>query len=731
MPKSAVNESQGVAIIGVACRFPEADSPDAFWRNLLEGRCSIGEIPATRWNWRDHWGDPQREENKSNSKWGSFLADVDKFDASFFGISRTEAQHMDPQQRVMLELCWACFEDACVVPRRLSGTRVGVYVGVFNHDYKELLEQGARNIYAHHATGSAAAVVANRISHAFDLRGPSFVVDTACSSSLYALHQAVQAVARGEVEQALAGGINLLLTPTRHISFSKTGMLSPTGRCHSFDEKADGYVRGEGAAVVLLKPLARAREDGDRIYGIVRGSSVNHGGKSRTLTYPSFDAQAQVIHDAWASANLGASDVDYVEAHGTGTPKGDPIEWRGLVSAYQQLSTQSEQARRCPVGTLKSNVGHLEAAAGIAGVVKVLWALQHGQLPGIAGFSRANPKLPLEDAPFYPLASHEPWPSQVGPRGERVPRRAGVSSFGFGGTNAHVVIEEFLCEAPTEPSQARSPSEHVVLLSARNEDRLREQVKNLHRSCSLDPAPRLEELCYTLQVGREAMNHRLAMVVRDLDDLRRALQGYLDGEQPELAAVWHADVKKSRSLLQDLLSGEESALSVDALIADKDWGKLAQLWPAGLDVDWRLLYDFERPKTMRLPGYPFARERHWFDDEAVELELAPARTMQRLLARDPASPRLFHAALTRSQPFLADHHILGEPTLPAVVYLELALAAALAERTGSRFPAGAELNDVVWTAPIRPPFSPAGLRRGQDKIAEVEICCIGRAGWRL
>ncbi|WP_315823373.1 polyketide synthase [Paraflavitalea speifideaquila] len=391
-----------IAVIGMSCRFPGASNYEEFWENLKAGRSGIEEVLANRWNWRDYWGDPATEKNKSNSKWGGFLEGVANFDIDFFGLSAREVERMDPQQRLMLELTWACLEDAGIRPTTVSGEQVGVFLGVFNFDYKELQERGGQlSIEAHHSTGTASAIIANRVSYYYNFKGPSVPLDTACSSSLSAIHAALQSLQLGECKMALAGGINLLLTPTRHISFSKTGMLSPTGSCKTFDDGADGYVRGEGAGLILLKPLEQALADKDPIYGIIKGSAVNHGGKTYSLTYPNPDAQRDVIIAAQQMAGVTPDTIGYIEAHGTGTPKGDPIEFKGLVNAFQGLGQEMSLTNNyCALGSVKTNIGHLEAAAGIAGVIKVLLSMQHRQLPGLLHFQQLNHRISLAGTPF-------------------------------------------------------------------------------------------------------------------------------------------------------------------------------------------------------------------------------------------------------------------------------------------------------------------------------------------
>jgi acyl transferase domain-containing protein len=441
---------------------------------------------------------------------------------------------MDPQQRIMLELSWSCFEDAGISPSRIAGEKIGVYVGVFNFDYKELLEKETRTIETYHSIGTAPAVIANRISHYFHLKGPSFAIDTACSSSLYAVHSAIQSLQGGECSMALAGGISLLLTPTRHISFSKTGMLSPTGSCKTFDETADGYVRSEGAGLILLKPLIKALEDGDTIYGVLKGSAVNHSGKTHTLTYPNPEAQAEVIIDALKRAEITPDSISYIEAHGTGTPKGDPIEFQGLRMAFQCCGSQGGREHRtnyCGVGSVKTNIGHLESAAGIAGVIKVLLSMKNQQMPGLQDFKQLNHRIAIQDSPFYIVDHLREWKPLKGENDQNIPRRAGVSSFGFGGTNAHVVLEE----APgiTGPVSKKLPY-YVICLSAKTEEALKQREQDLalwlHREGRKN---KLIDISATLLSGREHFGTRASYVVRDVQELQDKINEVLKNGQAE------------------------------------------------------------------------------------------------------------------------------------------------------------------------------------------------------
>lgn len=439
------NMDGDIAVIGIDCRFPGAFDAAQFWDNLAGGVNSIREIPPGRFDWRRYFGDP-REPNKTNSKWGGFIEDVDKFDSDFFHVSPTEAQLMDPQQRLMLELCWGCLEDAGYLPGSLAGSDTGVFVGVAGLDYRELLEARLPSVEAHRSTGNYLSLVANRVSYFLDLRGPSIPYDTACSSALYALHYAAQSVSRGETGMALVAGINVILTPSTFISFSKTGMLSPTGQCRTFDAGADGYVRGEGGGVILIKSLNKAIADGDHIYGVIKGSAINHGGRSQTLTSPNAFAQSQVIQDAYKRAGISPDRVSYIEAHGTATPKGDPLEITGLKRAWRYLERHfnvKASEGTCAIGALKTNIGHLETASGIAGIIKVLLAFKHRQLPPLVNFSQLNPNIELGGSPFYLVKALQDWQASGRPGEAARALVAGVSSFGFGGTNAHVVLQSY------------------------------------------------------------------------------------------------------------------------------------------------------------------------------------------------------------------------------------------------------------------------------------------------
>jgi malonyl CoA-acyl carrier protein transacylase len=522
-----------VAIVGIACRFPGANNYNQFWHNLEKGTNSITEIPSNRWDINNFYSPSTEEPNKSISKWGGFIEDVDKFDAQFFKISPREAKRIDPQQRLMMELTWSCLEDAGYLPLKLSGSNIGVFIGACNFDYKELQEKYEDDLEGHTATGTYTCMIPNRISYFFNFYGPSVPVDTACSSSLVAIHLAVNALQKNECEMAIVGGVSVLCTPTSYITFSKLGMLSPAGQCKTFDANADGYVRGEGAGVILLKPLSKAIKDKDYIYGVIKGTAVNHGGHARTLTSPNAYAQSKVIRDAYTKADIPPNTVSFIETHGTGTPLGDPIEINGLKRAFTQLHQQygvePTSEAYCGLGAVKTNIGHLESASGIAGVIKVLLAMKHKKLPAINNFQELNPRIKLDSSPFYIVKETQDWQPLKTKEGEELPRRASVSSFGFGGVNAHIVLEE-----PPETQLVNNDinrPQHLVTLSAKSEKALRELVNRYAEFLLSQSEVSLADVCFTANTGREHFEYRLAVIAESTVQLQETLSAFAAGKQ--------------------------------------------------------------------------------------------------------------------------------------------------------------------------------------------------------
>lgn len=514
-----------IAIIGVGCRFPGARHPEAFWKLLRDGVDAITEVPADRWDVDAFYNPNPATPGKMNTRWGGFLEQVDQFDPQFFGISPREAARMDPQQRFLLEVAWEALEDAGQVLERLAGTRTGVFIGISSNDYSQFQLSTPELIDGYASTGNALSIAANRISYVFGLRGPSIAVDTACSASLVAVHLACQSLGYGESTLAVAGGVNLILSPNSTISYSKLGAVAPDGRCKVFDARANGIVRSEGAGVVVLKPLSRALADGDPIYAIIRGSAVNNDGRTNGLTAPSRQAQEAVLREAYRQAGLSASQVQYVEAHGTGTSLGDPIEANALGAV---LNIDRPPGRRCALGSVKANIGHLEAAAGIAGLIKVVLMMKHRMLPPSLHFGEPNPHIPFEDLALRVVPTLEAWPNDAGPL------IAGVSAFGFGGTNAHVVLQE----APNVPVAYQPngpPPDRAYLLpvSAHSPEALKDLVRAYQDSLATQASHAimsLHDVCYTVGVRRSHHDCRLALVVHSREELAEHLAAFLRGE---------------------------------------------------------------------------------------------------------------------------------------------------------------------------------------------------------
>jgi len=444
------NQSSDIAIVGMSGRFPMANDLDLFWQNLVESKDCISEIPADRWDWRAIYGDPQTDGNKTNIKWGGFIEGVEEFDSLFFGISPKEALFMDPQQRLLMTYVWNVIEDAGYSTQSLSGTQTAIFVGTAVSGYSGLISQADMAIEGYSSTGFVPSVGPNRMSFLLNIHGPSEPIETACSSSLVAIHRGVTAINTGQCENAIVGGINTIVTPEGHIGFSKAGMLSEDGRCKTFSDQANGYVRGEGVGMLMLKPLALAERSGDHIYGVIRGSAENHGGRAASLTAPNPKAQADLLNTVYRQANIDPRSIGYIETHGTGTELGDPIEINGLISAfkkrYEATGSGHVNSAHCGLGSVKTNIGHLELASGIAGVIKVLLQLKHRILVKSLHCKTQNPLIKLKDSPFYIVQENQEWTPIIDEFGYTQPRRAGVSSFGFGGVNAHVVIEEYIVE---------------------------------------------------------------------------------------------------------------------------------------------------------------------------------------------------------------------------------------------------------------------------------------------
>lgn len=528
---SRAGGNEPIAIIGIGCRFPgNAHDPESFWKLLEAGVDAISEVPQDRWSIQRFYDPDPTKPGSAVTKWGGFISQsIELFDAQFFGMSPREAAYLDPMQRWLLEVAWESMEDAGLIAEQLAGTKTGVFIGAFYEDIKifQLSESNRDLIGPHSATGHAMTMLANRISYSFDFQGPSVALDTACSSSLVAVHLACQSLWSGESTLALAGGVNAMFKPEFTIAESKAGMLSPDGRSKTFDSRANGYVRGEGAGIVVLKPLAQALADGDPIYALIRGSAVNQDGRTSGITVPNGAAQQALVHEVYQQAGVAPRSIQYVEAHGTGTPVGDPIEANALGSV---LSLDRPADAPCLIGSVKTNIGHLEAAAGIAGLIKVALCLKHRQIPPHLHLIEPNPNISFADLGLRVPQTLEPWPEAPGPA------LASVNSFGFGGTNAHVVLEEAPARRlASEPANTDQPA-LLVPVSARSAEALHATARSYHDFLLHDPrgqATALHNLHYTAASRRSHHEHRLAVVTRSRSELIEQLEAFLaDAPQP-------------------------------------------------------------------------------------------------------------------------------------------------------------------------------------------------------
>ncbi len=720
-------ERDDIAIVGIAGRYPEAEDLAAFWHNLRDGRNSIREIPADRWDWRDYYSEDRSERGVHNSKWGGFIDGVDQFDPLFFNIAPLEAELIDPQERLFLQIAWAAMEDAGYC-RRIGiepaddSRQVGVYVGVMYGEYQlfgaEASLRGQRMGFA-----GCTASIANRVSFCLNLLGPSMTVDSMCSSSLTAIHLACQDLRSGRTSMAIAGGVNLTMHPNKYLMLSSGQFISNQGHCASFGEGGDGYVPGEGVGAVVLKRLADAERDGDHLYGVIRGSYLNHGGKSTGYSVPNPRAQQAAISGALQDAGVDPADVGYIEAHGTGTRLGDPIEIAGLANALGAR----EAGQTCWIGSVKSNIGHCEAAAGIAGLSKVLLQLKHQQIAPSLHSQTLNPLIDFAATPFEVNQRLRPWPQSVRD-GQAIRRIAGLSSFGAGGSNGHLIVEEYRQAKP--PSGAGGKVE-MILLSAREPAQLRQIARRLlARLAHPQSTDSLAAIAYTLQVGREAMDHRAAFIASGmaslLDALRRLAggdnRGWICGE----AATAGARVEQFKTRFQ--APWREQLFT---LFANGEQQQLLALWSEGLFIDWAALWaaSGERRQRISLPGYPFATSRYWAptgDGRPVSVPVP----LHPLLHRNQSGfdRQQFLTVFSGDEPWLKDHRVGGCKTLPGAACLEM-IRVAVAHSLAGGDAAPMVIEQLNWLAPLTVDSQPRGMRVRLTRVdGRVDVELSGNDG---
>ncbi|WP_438018417.1 SDR family NAD(P)-dependent oxidoreductase [Sorangium sp. So ce315] len=598
---AASSGREPIAIIGMSARFARADSVQELWKHLAEG-VDLTE-PVTRWDLAREYAAANIE---NGCQRGGFLGDIDAFEPLFFNISGVEATYMDPQQRLFLQESWRALEDAGYAGPSIEGRRCGVYVGFNAGDYPQLFAGLPPCPDA--MLGSASSILSARIAYFLDLKGPAMTIDAACSSSMVTMHLACQALRGGEIDMALAGGVYVQCTPSFYVLASVTGMLSPRGRCHTFDDRADGFVPGEGVGAVVLKRLSDAITDGDHVYAVIRGSAINQDGTTNGITAPSALSQERLEREVYETFGIHPEEIEMVEAHGTGTKLGDPIEFQALTRAFRKFTAKKHF---CAIGSIKTNIGHTTAAAGLAGVIKCVLALQHRRIPPSLHFERGNSHIDFEDSPFYVNTTLRPWEAPPGRR-----RCAAVSSFGMSGTNAHMVLEQ----APPIPRTHRELPAHLVVLSARTAEQLREQAERLLRHCEESPTLDGGSVSYTLLVGRKHFEHRLACVARDTSDIASVLREWLGASSAGgRRSIRIREGRVARDFVEqpmlrevaDGLFGKLTTLEQDSERYQQAVAALGDLYCQGYSLDWRALYGAHPPRRVPLPGYPFAKERYW------------------------------------------------------------------------------------------------------------------------
>jgi polyketide synthase PksN len=615
-----------IAIIGMSGRFAESESLDEFWRNLTEGKDLVKKV--SRWSPTDCV--MSESAGQAYCSRGSFVDSIDQFDPTFFGISSQEATYMDPQQRLFLEEAWKALEDAGYAGKSAHEKQCGVYVGCGSSYYDRLFE-GETPPQAF--WGNSGSVVPARIAYYLDLQGPAIAVDTACSSSLVAIHLACQGLWSRETEMALAGGVFLQATPGFYQVANRAGMLSPEGKCYSFDAGANGFVPGEGVGVVALKRLRDALEDGDHVHGVIVGSGINQDGKSNGLIAPNARAQERLERSVYDRFKINPETIQVVEAHATGTILGDSIEYGAISRSFREYT---DKKQFCAIGTVKTNIGHASAAAGIAGVLKLLLSMKHRQIPPSLHFQKGNPSIDFESGPFYVNTRLKDWEVDGGEI-----RRAAVSSFGFSGTNAHLVIEE---APPIDRGAVEAPG-YLMALSARSSEQLKRQVSNLLALVKGEPGLSMNDLSFSLFVGRMHLNHRLSCLARSRAELISLLDQWV--ETGAASQVYTSEIQEGKVREQVSLKRfgnyciQECRNTADPAVYLEHLATIADLYIQGYSLDFHALFSRDS-KRAPLPTYPFAKERYWIDAVGAARPRSTAGATAALNANGATKPPATH-----------------------------------------------------------------------------------------
>jgi acyl transferase domain-containing protein/acyl carrier protein len=710
-----------IAVIGMAGRFADASDIREYWEELRAGRDFIREFPASRRVDSDRlinfWGNAEQASMESRYSEGAYFKEIDQFDHQLFGISPAEANLMDPNQRIFIETVWAAFEDAGYGGNRLSGTKTGVFVGHscdFGYDYRYLINLTAPSQIGFSVPGNIQSIIASRIAYLLDLKGPSMLVNTACSSSLTAIHLACRSIRNGECELAIAGGVKVILAHLKtDVNEAGIRVLSLDGRARTFDESSDGTGIGEGAGAVLLKPLKQAMQDGDQIYAVIKGSAVNQDGNSIGITAPNSAAQEEVIIEAWKDADIDPETISYIEAHGTGTKLGDPIEISGIQKAFRHYTNKKQF---CAVASVKTNVGHLDHAAGIAAFIKAVLALKNKQIPPTLNFVTPNRKINFAESPVYVNDHLSDWEAK------EFPRRCGVSAFGLSGTNCHIVLEE-VPEPPEKETRPQEEGAQILALSAKNADSLRELVQRYQKIITNDIGVGLPDLCYTANTGRGHYEYRLAIVFTGEAELLEKITGAAGqalSANPEKGVFYHnfklvvvpkaklMDGEIDEDQLQSLNREADQLLKQLATATDREksglLNRIGAIYVRGAEIQWEELYRSQKYQKISLPGYPFRRKRYWCEPEltapGANLNPAPSQGIHPLLDSCLAESVGIDIYLTRFSIrrhwVLSEHKVAGNCIVPGTTYLEMA------REIGQRYYPGMalELKDVFFITPL-------------------------------
>ncbi|MCP5002736.1 MAG: SDR family NAD(P)-dependent oxidoreductase, partial [Planctomycetes bacterium] len=679
-----------IAIIGMSGRFAQSETLEEFWENLKDGKDLVREV--SRWKGSGCVASASLDQEYCSK--GGFIDSIALFDPLFFGISPGEATYMDPQQRLFLEESWKALEDAGYAGKSMEGKQCGIYVGCGGSDYSKLFQE---KVPAQAFWGNAGSVIPARIAYYLNLHGPAVAIDTACSSSLVSIHLACQGLWSKEIEMGLAGGVFLQSTPGFFQSSNCAGMLSPKGKCHTFDARADGFVPGEGVGVIVLKRLADALQDGDSIRGVIVGSGINQDGRSNGITSPSAKSQERLERSVYDRFKIHPESIQVVEAHGTGTKLGDPIEYEAITRSFRK---DTEKTKFCAIGSVKTNIGHTATAAGVAGVLKLVLSLRHRQIPPSLHFREGNQAIDFESSPFYVNTQLKEWKIE-----ENQSRRAAISSFGFSGTNAHMVIEE----APLIPEKTIESPGYLVVLSARTLEQLNQQVRNLLNFCKKRPGLSMNDLSHTLFVGRMHLKHRISCIVRSQKEMIRFMEKWCESET--VSQIYYSEIQEGKIREQASLKNygnqciEECRSTNDGVQYLEHLATIADLYIQGYSLEFQELFS-QYSKKISLPTYPFARERYWISGAQDNLFAVTAKTnvsaIHPLLHENTSylSEQRFTSIFTGKEFFLNNHKIRGEKVLPGVSYLEMARAAVEKASGETKEGTTIHLKNVVWSQPI-------------------------------